>query len=338
MYQRLSLGDGLCYFPDVEGVEDAVAGLEVGRPVAAVDLAAAVHHQRRNGDSGAFLPDGQLGAVDAANPAPFHRRRVDHLPLGIVVPLAVVPAQEAEGVAVAARLLYPGVLENMASEAHHGDGDLAQESVEVPLEKGAVGDHALNADLPAALGGVEEHRQSAGRVAAECDVGVAVAANLGQSRIDVLEIFLLVAHVEGVLPGQAAAAVAAQVDGVEVDARIDHQLAHEALEEIIVEAVDVEEGAAAAAGHALADDCGPHGAVEGAGVGHEARLVAFEHIGPPCGIDGESIRRLGKVAPVPVGIESLCRAGNAQRGKYDQQEQQLLHTILTAEAAGLLYK
>lgn len=180
-----------------------------------------------------------VGGVYSSDPSPFYGRRVGHFPIGVVGPFAVMVFEQRVGIAIAVALSDFCFREEVAEASDKRGGEAAHEGIVVPFQERGVGHYSLHRYASPACGRVIGHCQSARGVAAECDICYAVAAHLIDGRIDIGEVFTLVAHVEGVLPGEAAAAIAAQVNGIECIAGVYELSSPVGLKEVVVESVDV---------------------------------------------------------------------------------------------------
>ena len=138
------------------------------------------------------------------------------------------------------RLFYLGIGRQAAPEAHQRDEEVAVSGAEIPVKEWRIRNNPVHTCLRTLFSSEGSNRQPTCAVARKSDVGVAVGANLTQGRVDVGKILLHVAYVERILPRFETAAVTPQINGIEIEAAVNEPLPHFALEEIVVEAVDIQ--------------------------------------------------------------------------------------------------
>ena len=224
--------------PDLGDVEHDVVAVHLVVQLAGVDGRAGAHHQHRARDVEAVVHLG-VGVADRPQPPGVHGPRLERLELEVVVPLAGVVAVQA--LAVDRRDLARDLAHRLAAAepADHRGARGAQPDRATHVEPRGVEGDAL--EVRRALVGPQRQGQAAGRVRGGDDVVVAVALGDPAPRgVDVVEVLADVGDEVGRLPLAHAAAVAAQVDRVEVVAAGDPPVGVLLVEEVVVEPVDVQ--------------------------------------------------------------------------------------------------
>ena len=227
--------------PDLGHLEHDVEVVHVVAHLLGPAGAAGRQHEHRAADVEAALQLG-VAASDGAQPAEGHRERVDRLPVGVERPLAVVVGVQAATVVAAdgardqpGRLPGADLLDDRRAQTLH-------QAAALHVEPGGVQHHAREGGL--SLVGPQRHDQAAGGVGADHDVVVTVA--LGdplEGGVEVGEVGAQVGDVVGRLVRPDRTTVLAQVDRVEVVAALGPPLGVVGLEEVVAEAVHVEDGA-----------------------------------------------------------------------------------------------
>ncbi len=189
-----------------------------------------------------FLLHIVLCLMDSSNPAGALRVAVGHLPVGVEHPFSLEYLQQAPGVGRGVRVLHGEFGEEAAGRGDGRKHDVLHEPTEVPVEERTVqyqGGGSLRRALAEVIGG----NQAAGRVGHEDDLAVPLRVDGDESGVDIREVFRQVFAEESILMGEERASVLAEVEGVEVIAVGQATVAQLGLKEVIVVAVDVEDGA-----------------------------------------------------------------------------------------------
>ena len=304
-----------------KGVEHSVARLEFRGIVATVDLAATVHHQYRDTYLRGILHSLALSTVDSSYPRHCDRGGIDHLPVGVVGPFAIILLKKRVGISIAMPLLDLSIGENLSEETDGRRSDVTHEGIEIPFEEGTVGDDAVDSNILTTHSTVESHSKATGGVSAKCNVGISVAPDLHEGGVDIRKILLLLTDVERVLPRFVATAIATQINSIEVVAGIDETLSHLGLKEIVVEAMNIQESTSGALLIQQSDNCGAARAVESLPLIYIPGLISLKDIGMPCGVGDWGLGALVFLIDIP------SRSEGGREDKQDEQKGKLSHMI-----------
>ena len=230
-------------FADMFHVQHAVAARVFLAPVVVAETAAAMHHQYGRHKPQAFLEAG-MPRMNRMEPAEINREAAADLQFGIVFPLAVIGFQEALVVVLVMATRNSKAREQVAHHREHGDSQATHRPRVVHFEERAVQHDSRNAGTVFAGGSVKACDEAAGAVPEQHELyrvtfGTADKSNRG------IEFGIVLRDVAEFADGFALAvrtAVLVQVDGIERIARGIHLLRQVALEEVIVESVDVKHG------------------------------------------------------------------------------------------------